>query len=200
MTASSSQQAFLAGLIGSGIQGSRTPSMHEREGAEQGVRYIYKLIDIDKLGVGAEALPELLTAAKRMGFNGLNITYPCKQAIIPLLDELSDDARQLGAVNTVVLQGRPQLRPQHRLVGLCRGLPARPARRQARPGGAVGSRRSRRRRGPCRAEAWRRPAYDLRHGQRAGRRVGCGSVGPFRRGAGGCRNRPWRSRWPRPTG
>jgi shikimate dehydrogenase len=104
MTASSSQQAFLAGLIGAGIQGSRTPSMHEREGAEQGVRYIYKLIDIDKLGVGPDALPELLTAAKRMGFNGLNVTYPCKQAIIPLLDELSDDARQLGAVNTVVFK------------------------------------------------------------------------------------------------
>jgi shikimate dehydrogenase len=40
MTASSSQPAFLAGLIGAGIQGSRTPSMHEREGAEQSVRYI----------------------------------------------------------------------------------------------------------------------------------------------------------------
>jgi shikimate dehydrogenase len=49
-------------------------------------------------------LPELLTAAKRMGFNGLNVTYPCKQAIIPLLDELSDDARELGAVNTVVFK------------------------------------------------------------------------------------------------
>ena len=104
MTDTSSQPAFLAGLIGSGIQASRTPSMHEREGTEQGVRYIYKIIDIDKLGLGVEALPELLTAAQRMGFNGLNITYPCKQAIIPLLDELSDDARQLGAVNTVVFK------------------------------------------------------------------------------------------------
>jgi len=101
---SSSQPAFLAGLIGAGIQASRTPSMHEREGAEQGVPSTYKLIDIDKLGVGPEALPELLRAAQWMGFNGLNITYPCKQAIIPLLDELSDDARQLGAVNTVVFK------------------------------------------------------------------------------------------------
>jgi shikimate dehydrogenase len=104
MTASSSQPAFLAGLIGAGIQASRTPPMHEREGAEQGVRYIYKLIDIDKLGAGPETLPELLLAANRMGFNGLNVTYPCKQAIIPLLDELSDDARELGAVNTVVFK------------------------------------------------------------------------------------------------
>ena len=79
--------------------------MHEREGDEQGLRYMYKLIDLDKLGLGVEALPELLAGAKRMGFAGLNITYPCKQAIIPLLDELSEDARALNAVNTVVIRG-----------------------------------------------------------------------------------------------
>ena len=39
-----------------------------------------------------------------MGFAGLNITYPCKQAVIPLLDELSDEARAMGAVNTVVFR------------------------------------------------------------------------------------------------
>ena len=96
--------SFLCGLIGSGIQGSLTPAMHEREAAEQGLRYVYKLIDLDKLGLGVEALPDLLTAAKRLGYTGLNITHPCKQAILPLLDELSEDARVLNAVNTVVIQ------------------------------------------------------------------------------------------------
>lgn len=100
----STRPSFLCGLIGSGIQGSRTPSMHEREGDQQGLRYMYKKIDLDKLGVGPEALSELLTAAERMGFAGLNVTYPCKQSIIPLLHDLSDDARALGAVNTVVLK------------------------------------------------------------------------------------------------
>src|SRR3989441_9746244 len=95
---------FLCGLIGAGIQLSRSPALHEREADEQGLRYIYKLIDLDKLGVGVEALPELLNAAKQMGFAGLNITYPCKQAIIPLLDGLSADARALNAVNTVVVR------------------------------------------------------------------------------------------------
>ena len=97
-------KSVLVGLIGSGIQASRTPAMHEREGAEQGLRYIYKLIDLDELRIGPEALPELVTAARRMGFAGLNITYPCKQAVIPLLDELTPDAQALGAVNTVVFR------------------------------------------------------------------------------------------------
>jgi len=104
MTANVKQQSFLCGLIGSGIQASRTPPMHEREGDEQGVRYVYKKIDTELLGLGVDDLPDLLQAAERMGFCGLNITFPLKQAVIPLLDELSDEARALNAVNTVVLR------------------------------------------------------------------------------------------------
>jgi shikimate dehydrogenase len=100
----STTPAFLIGLIGTGIQASRTPGMHEREGARQGMRYVYRLIDLTALGLEADALPELLSNAQRMGFNGLNITHPCKQSVIPLLDELSDDARDIGAVNTVVFR------------------------------------------------------------------------------------------------
>jgi shikimate dehydrogenase len=104
VTQYASKPSVLLGLIGQDIQGSRTPEMHMREGEAQGLRLVYRLIDLTKLGLGAEALPELLTAAQRMGFNGLNITHPCKQAIIPHLDELSENARALGAVNTVILK------------------------------------------------------------------------------------------------
>ena len=97
-------EAILEGLIGSGIGASRTPALHEREAAEQGLRLVYRLIDLDRLNLGPEALADLLTAAERMGFAGLNITYPCKQAVIPLLDALSDEARAMGAVNTVVFE------------------------------------------------------------------------------------------------
>lgn len=97
--------SILVGLIGSGIQGSRTPAMHEREADALGLRCLYRLIDLERLGLGIDALPELLEGAERLGYTGLNVTYPCKQAIMPLLDELSDDARAIGAVNTVVLSG-----------------------------------------------------------------------------------------------
>jgi shikimate dehydrogenase len=96
--------SFLVGLIGSGIAASRTPPMQEAAADAAGIRYLYKRIDLAELKLGAEALPELLTAAKRMGFDGLNVTHPCKQAILPLLDELSPDADALGAVNTVVIR------------------------------------------------------------------------------------------------
>ena len=104
MTQDSSKRSVLLGLIGQDIQASRTPDMHMREGEAQGLRLVYRIIDLTKLGLGVEALPDLLTAAQRMGFDGLNITHPCKQAVIPHLDELSDNARALGAVNTVILK------------------------------------------------------------------------------------------------
>src|SRR5258708_14488974 len=96
--------SFLIGLRGTGIGAWRSTAMHEGEGAAHGLRYLYRLIDLDVLGLGADALPDLLVAAERMGFAGLNITHPCKQAVVPLLHELSDDARAVGAVNTVVLR------------------------------------------------------------------------------------------------
>lgn len=92
-----------AGLIGAGIQASLTPAMHMREGEAQGFSYDYELIDLNQIGATAADLPRLLDAAEARGLAGLNITYPCKQSIIPHLDELSPQARDLGAVNTVVL-------------------------------------------------------------------------------------------------
>ncbi|SAK49887.1 shikimate 5-dehydrogenase [Caballeronia hypogeia] len=96
--------SYLIGLIGSGIGGSLTPAMHEKEGANLGLNYVYRRIDLQALELEPAALPDLLDAAERMGYDGLNITYPCKQSVIPLLDGLDPDARALGAVNTVVLK------------------------------------------------------------------------------------------------
>lgn len=100
----SESRKLLAGLIGAGIQRSLTPAMHEEEARQLGLRLHYQLIDLDRTPQGAGALPMLVSAARIMDFAGLNITYPCKQAVIPLLDDLSDEARAMGAVNTVVIR------------------------------------------------------------------------------------------------
>jgi shikimate dehydrogenase len=105
-----SEKKILLGLIGAGIQRSLSPALHEEEGRRHRLRVHYQLIDLDAAGVGMEALPELVRAARVMGFAGLNITYPCKQLVVPLLDALSDEANAIGAVNTVVREG-------NRLVG-----------------------------------------------------------------------------------
>ncbi len=103
------EPSYLVGLIGSGIQASLSPVMHEREGARHGLQYMYRLLDLDVLGLDVAALPRLLDAAELTGFCGLNLTHPCKQAVIPLLGELSEDARAIGAVNAVVFRDGKRL-------------------------------------------------------------------------------------------
>ena len=117
-----SNVTVLAGLIGAGIQASRTPALHEREGDAQGMRYLYRLIDLDALKLDSSALPDLLMAAERMDFTGLNITFPCKQVIIPLLDELSPEARGIGAVNTVVLKDGKRIGHNTDCLGFAEGF------------------------------------------------------------------------------
>ena len=84
----------------------------------------YRIIDAGRRGVGIEGLPALLDWAEHLGFDGLNVTHPFKQAVVPLLDDLSEDAEDLGAVNTVVFRDGRRLGRQHRLVRLQPRLPA----------------------------------------------------------------------------
>jgi len=101
---SPSSSSFLVGLIGTGIGPSLTPPLHEREADELGVRYLYRRLDLDELRLPPAAVGDLLAAARLAGYDGLNVTHPCKQLVLQHLDELSPDAEALGAVNTVVLR------------------------------------------------------------------------------------------------
>lgn len=94
----------LVGLVGQGIALSRTPLMHEVEGACLGLRYIYRLFDTAAMGDTAPSLPDIIAAAEFCGFAGLNVTHPYKQAALAHLDCLSDAARRAGAVNTIVFR------------------------------------------------------------------------------------------------
>jgi shikimate dehydrogenase len=102
--ADAAADSYLAGLIGTGIGPSLTPPMHEREAAELGRRLIYRTIDLAEAGLAPDTVGDLVSSARHLGFNGLNITHPCKQLVLPALDGLTSDAAALGAVNTVVFE------------------------------------------------------------------------------------------------
>ena len=89
------------GLVGRGILESRTPWMHEQEAAAQGLVLAYSTFDFTDRGWADSDLARLLDDAQRGGFAGLNVTFPFKQAVIALLDDLSAGAAAVGAVNTV---------------------------------------------------------------------------------------------------
>ena len=94
----------IVGLVGKGIQKSRTPAMHEAEGRRQRFRYVYELLDIATMGTKPPPLAEIIKAAEVCGFCGLNITFPFKREVVDHLDELSETARAVGSVNTVVFR------------------------------------------------------------------------------------------------
>jgi len=91
-----------AGLIGAGIQASRSPAMHMGEARALGLDLVYELFDLDRIETGAAALPALLADLRRRNYLGVNITYPVKQTVLELLDSYSDDVGALGACNTVI--------------------------------------------------------------------------------------------------
>jgi shikimate dehydrogenase len=92
----------LLGLIGAPIKHSAAPAMHEAAAEALGWKGHYQLIEIP--GADAVLLRKLLDGVRHLGFAGVNITYPYKEAVIPLLDDLSESAGMIGAVNTVVVR------------------------------------------------------------------------------------------------
>ncbi|WP_253798360.1 shikimate dehydrogenase [Rhodovulum sp. P5] len=92
------------GLIGRGIQGSRTPAMHIQEGRAQGLTLTYTLLDMDDPGRADLSLADILNRVEAAGYAGVNVTYPYKIEVMSHLDVVSPDAAAVGAVNTVVFR------------------------------------------------------------------------------------------------
>jgi shikimate dehydrogenase len=98
----SGTQPILLGLIGSPIKSSAAPAIHEAAAAALGLSAHYRLIDV--AGADAATLRKMLDGVRLLGFAGVNVTFPYKEAALPLLDALSDGARAIGTVNTVVVR------------------------------------------------------------------------------------------------
>jgi len=99
---SSRTRRFLTGLLGAPIAQSAAPAMHERAAEALDLHCHYQLIEIP--GARRQDLQLLLEGVRRLGFAGINVTFPYKEAVLDLLDELSPGAARIGAVNTVVVR------------------------------------------------------------------------------------------------
>lgn len=87
----------VAGVIGSPVRHSRSPAIHNAAFAAAGLDWTYVAFE-----VAAGAAGRALDGMRSLGLAGLSVTMPHKDAVAAAVDELSDDAAALGAVNCVV--------------------------------------------------------------------------------------------------
>ena len=100
-----SQDSLRVGLVGAGIQASRSPAMHVAAGRALGLDLSYDLIDTDTADWQGLALDALLTRLADAGFAGVNVTFPHKRAALALCDTVAPSAAAVGATNTIVFRG-----------------------------------------------------------------------------------------------
>ncbi len=90
----------LVGILGSPVAHSLSPAMHNAAFQALGMDWMYV-----PLPVIAERLGEGIRGIHSLGFRGANVTVPHKETALQFLDEISEQARQIGAVNTITFQG-----------------------------------------------------------------------------------------------
>ena len=97
----SSHLHYLLGLTGYPLGHSLSPGLHAAALQASGLQGEYRLFPIPPLPDGLEALERLIVFMRTGDLDGLNVTIPHKQNVIPFLDELTPLAQKIGAVNTV---------------------------------------------------------------------------------------------------
>jgi shikimate dehydrogenase len=88
----------LTGIIGWPVTHSLSPAMHNAAFAALGLDMAYV-----PLPVAADDVEAAVRGLRSLGFRGANVTMPHKAAVVPFLDRVSDDARLIAAVNTIVV-------------------------------------------------------------------------------------------------
>jgi len=88
------------GLIGEKLGHSYSPAIHRVIFELMGIEGEYDLIELNNEELGC-----FLDSAAGKGYIGLNVTIPYKSGVIPYMNELSEEAGKIGAVNTISLKG-----------------------------------------------------------------------------------------------
>ena len=87
------------GLVGEKLAHSLSPQIHDEIMKLRGIDGTYELLEFSK-----ENFPQDFNSLKNAGYRGVNVTIPYKETVIPLLDSISQQAKYIGAVNTVLFQ------------------------------------------------------------------------------------------------
>ena len=107
----------LLGVIGAPIAHSLSPIIQNAALHAAGLDYVYAA-----LPVRAGALASAVHGLRDAGYMGFNVTIPFKTEIIPLMDDLSEDARRIQAVNTVAIEGGRMIGHNTDAAGFLAGL------------------------------------------------------------------------------
>ncbi|HLK59652.1 MAG TPA: shikimate dehydrogenase [Chthonomonadaceae bacterium] len=92
----------VVGVFGYPVEHSLSPAMHNAAFAALQIPYIYV-----PFPVAPQALGTAIRSLYALGIVGVNLTIPHKEAVLPFLDEITPEAREIGAVNTVhAIEGR----------------------------------------------------------------------------------------------
>ena len=89
------RQTAVFGITGWPLKVTSSPKIHNKKFETNGMNAVF-------VPFPSQTADEAFAFAKAMGIRGFSVTVPHKEAIIPLLDEIDDDVRKIGACNTVV--------------------------------------------------------------------------------------------------
>jgi len=110
------------GLVGRTILGSKSPWLHQQEAHAQDLDLTYELIDFTQRGLHDAELGATIRALPEQGFSGVNVTFPFKQAVIPLIDGLAESAERVGAVNTIAIRDGKLIGHNTDMIGFAQSL------------------------------------------------------------------------------
>lgn len=107
------------GILGWPVEHSLSPAMQNAALQKAGLDYVYVALPVQPKHLG-----DAVAGLRHMGFAGWNVTIPHKSEILPLLDDVHEDARVIGAVNTVVRSGEKLIGYNTDVAGFLAGLKA----------------------------------------------------------------------------
>ncbi|MEM6991645.1 MAG: shikimate dehydrogenase, partial [Myxococcota bacterium] len=105
------------GVFGYPVAHSRSPAMHQAALAVLGLPHTYQAF-----AVRPKELEAALQGARALGLGGLNLTVPHKRPAVELMDALTETAKRIGAVNTVLVEPSRLVGDNTDAIGFARAL------------------------------------------------------------------------------